>query len=70
METKNEKIFATINELASITGLSRTFIRECCKNGKIPVIRIGSGTNRTYMIHIKKALSVFEKMTEGNNENS
>lgn len=65
MET--EKIYVTINELASITGLSRTFIRECCKSGKIPTIRIGNSRNKTYMIHVPKALSVFEEeMTGGN----
>ena len=66
MET--EKIYATINELASISGLSRTFIRQCCKDGRVPTIRVGTGANRTYMIHVQKALSVFEKMTKGNNE--
>ncbi len=63
MET--EKIYLTINEFANITGLSRTFIRECCRNEKIPTIRVGSGTNKTYMIHVQKALSQFEKMTGG-----
>lgn len=63
MET--EKIYATINELASISGLSRSFIRQCCKNGTIPTIRVGNGiSNKTYMIHVQKALSVFEEMTK------
>lgn len=66
MET--EKIYVTINELASKTGLSRTFVRECCKSGKIPSVRIGGGRNRTYMIHVQKALLVFEQMTEGNKQ--
>lgn len=61
MET--EKIYLTINEFASISGLSRSFIRECCKSGKIPTVRIGGGKNKTYMIHVQKALSAFEKMT-------
>lgn len=64
MET--EKIYVTINEFASVTGLSRSFIRRCCKSGKIPTIRIGGGKNKTYMIHVQKALLVFEGMTGGN----
>lgn len=66
MET--EKIYVTINELASIVGLSRSFIRECCKSGRIPTIRVGGGKNKTYMIHVQKALLVFEQMTEGNKQ--
>lgn len=66
MET--EKIYVTINELASKTGLSRGFIRACCKSGKIPTVRVGSGKNKTYMIHVQKALLVFEQMTEGNKQ--
>ena len=38
--TKNEKIYVTINEFASITGLSRTFIRECCKSEKAAELKV------------------------------
>ena len=62
MET--EKMYLTINEFASMTGLSRTFIRQCCKNGTIPTIRIGNGVNKTYMVHVEKALSALERMLE------
>ena len=68
MKLQSETTYQTINEFASMTGLSRTFIRQCCKNGTIPTIRIGNGANKTYMIHVQKALSVFEEMTGGNYE--
>lgn len=65
MKLQSETTYQTINEFASMTGLSRVFVRQCCKNGVIPTIRIGNGVNKTYMVHVEKALSALEKMLGG-----
>ncbi len=42
--------FQTINETARLTGLSRDYIRRNAKAGVIPAIKVGNGSNATYMI--------------------
>lgn len=37
----NSKIFLSINEAATVTGLSRDFLRAGCKAGSIPHVRSG-----------------------------
>ena len=64
---EQEQIFATINETAQKTGLSRAYIRQLCKTGKAPCLRIGSGQNAVYKIHYQRFVEMIGKMskTEG-----
>ena len=65
---KADPIFKTINETAKMTGLSRTYIRTGCKNGSIPCIRLGSGTNAVYKIHVAQFCEMLEKQAAGISE--
>lgn len=60
------KMFATINETAKLTGLSRAYIRQLCKDGKVPCLRIGSGRNAVYKIHYQRFVEMIGEMSEVN----
>ena len=47
-----DKIFRTVREFCSISGLSIKMIRDGCKNGTIPHIRVGEGENARFMINV------------------
>ena len=61
---KEEKMFATINEKAKLTGLSRAYIRQLCKTGKAPCLRIGGGRNAVYKIHYQRFVEMVDAMSE------
>lgn len=61
---KEEKMFATINETAKLTGLSRAYIRQLCKTGKAPCLRIGGGRNAVYKIHFQRFVEMIGEMSE------
>ena len=55
MNIKESKtMFVTINEAAALTGLARSYIRQGCKDGTIPCIRVGGRENATYKIHYEQ----------------
>lgn len=61
---EQEQLFVTINEAAQKTGLSRAYIRQLCKGGKAPCLRIGGGKNAVYKIHFQKLLEMLDSMAE------
>ena len=65
MEQNSSTIFTTINQTAKLPGLSRGFIRQGCREGRFPCIRVGEGENATYKLHFQKFVEQLEIMTEG-----
>lgn len=57
-------LFLSINETAAKTGLSRTFIRQLCKDGKAPSLRIGSGRNAVYKINYPRFVELISALSE------
>ena len=63
MNIKDSKtMFVTINEAAALTGLARSYIRQGCKDGTIPCIRVGGSDNATYKIHYEQFCQQLCKM--------
>lgn len=57
-------LFLSINATAAKTGLSRTYVRQLCKTGKAPCLRIGSGRNAVYKIHFQRFVEMMDAMSE------
>ena len=57
------KLFQTIKEFCSFSGLSCKMIREGCKNGTIPHIRIGEGKNARFMVNAKLYLEQLDQQS-------
>ena len=51
--------FQTIDNTSRITGLSRKYIRQGVKSGRIPYVRAGDG-NSPYMVNIPLLLKQLE----------
>ena len=63
------RLFVTINEAARLTGLSRGYIRQGCRDGLFPAIRVGeSNRNAKYLLNFPQTLQILESMTGGGNE--
>ena len=58
----NNTPYLSIKQASGATGLSQKYIREGCKNGKIPFLRVG---NR-YMINLPILLEKLDSMCENN----
>lgn len=67
MQTETGKIYVSINDAARMTGLSRIFIRSGCREGKFPCLRVGEGSNATYMIHYERFLATLENAAGAGN---
>lgn len=68
METQTTR-FVTINEAAKLTGLSRGYIRQGCRDGLFPAIRVGgSARNAKYLLNFAQFLQILESMTGSGNE--
>lgn len=44
------KPFITIKEAATLTGLSQYYLRQRCKAGTLPLIKVGSEQTGTYFL--------------------
>lgn len=55
------KLYQTVKEFCATSGLSCKMIREGCKSGKIPHIRVGEGENARFMINAKLALEQLDQ---------
>lgn len=62
---RNEGRFKTVDETARVTGLSRCYIRQEAKAGRIPHIR-GGGSNAPYMIDIPQFLAQLQAEAAAN----
>ncbi len=60
-----DKIFLTVKEFCSVSGLSCKMIREGCKAGTIPHIRIGEGENARFMINAPLYLEQLNRESMG-----
>ena len=54
--SKSFKHFQTVKEFCVTSGLSCKMIREGCRSGRIPHLRIGEGQNARFMINAALAL--------------
>lgn len=61
----SDTTFVTIAQAAKLTGLSRCYIRDLCKQGKAPCIRCGVGSNATYKINYSAFCEALERLTAG-----
>ena len=60
-----DKIFLTVKESCAVSGFSCKAIREGCKNGTIPHIRIGEGDNARFMINMPLWLEQLNRESMG-----
>lgn len=56
----------TINASSYITGESRDALRRGCKEGRIPHVRRGDGTNATYLINLPLYLQMLDEESRAN----
>ena len=55
------KPFLTIKEAAELTGLSQFYLRKRCREGSLPVLRVGKERTGTYFLHKEKLLRQLEE---------
>ena len=65
MSSKTKTIFTTISETCSVTGFSKKHLREGCKNGTIPHIRVGEGENARFMVNLPLYLEQLNRESMG-----
>ena len=66
------KRFQTVKEFCVTSGLSCKMIREGCKAGMIPHLRVGEGENARFMINARLALEQLDHESQkgvGANDN-
>ena len=56
-----DAVFQSIRTTAEITGLSQKSIREGCREGSVPHIRVGSD----YRVHLPNFLRMLSELSEG-----
>lgn len=56
-----EPIFQTVKAFCATSGLSVKKIREGCKAGTIPHIRVGEGENARFMVNVPLYLEQLNK---------
>ena len=61
--TGNSKHFQTVKEFCATSGLSCKMIREGCRTGRIPHVRIGEGKNARFMINAKLCLEQLDELS-------
>ena len=60
-----DKVFYSVKESATLTGRSQKSIREECKRGRIPHIRVGEGANARFLINLPAYLDQLNRESMG-----
>lgn len=58
-------MLAYIKVTSDVTGISCKALRQGCKDGTIPHIRVGEGKNARFMILLPKYIEQLNKQAEG-----